>query len=343
MWEKLGLKTLGPSAGIAIGKWVYPLGIKGTLYGGWRYTPNDRREAISEEPYLGLRLEGMVNLNTFFLREITDPRFELNLTGGYQIGYLAHKGTGVYKKKIKLYHGPTLALQALYFVRPDLGLFAQARWGEEKYNQDMMDNSIEKRVMRNLGLELGVQYRRRYETIEKKQSRFAFSPYNFVSAQIGTNFPLHTHGVTKGVFLNELGQQFSISYGRRYSRVAAVRGTLEAGRYEYDNEKGTYPLTLAGDIMIDALSLAGRYNPERLVGVMPFLGLVFTHNELCEENNFGVQGGVNLQFRVNDEWCILGEGGLRLYKGQITPSSRVYTTARFSFVPNISVGAAYRF
>lgn len=343
VWDYMGMKTLGPTAGIAIGKWVYPLGIKGTLYGGWRYTPNDRRMAISEEPYLGLRLEGMVNLNTFFLREITDPRFELNLTGGYQIGYLAHKGTGVYKKKIKLYHGPTLALQALYFVRPDLGLFVQARWGEEKYNQDMMDNSIEKRVMRNLGLELGVQYRRRYETIEKKKSRYAFSPYNFVSAQIGTNFPLHTAGVTKGVFLNELGQQFSISYGRRYSRVAAVRGTLEAGRYGYDNEKGTYPLTLAGDFMIDALSLAGGYNPERLVGVMPFLGLVFTHNELCEENNFGVQGGVNLQFRVNDEWCILGEGGLRLYKGQITPSSRVYTTARFSFVPNISVGAAYRF
>lgn len=343
VWDYMGMKTTGPTAGLSIGKWMYPIGIKGTFYGGWRYTPNDRMLATSEEPYLGLRLEGMINLNTFFLKNITDPRFELNILGGYQIGGLAHKGTGVYKKKVKIYHGPTVALQALYFVKPDLGLFAQARWAEDKYNQDMADHSIEKRMIRNIGLEIGVQYRRRYEEIEKKQSNFSFKPYSFVSVKIGTNFPLHTANVGKGVFLNELGQQFSISYGRRYSRIAAVRGTLEAGRYGYEKEKGTYPLTVAADLMIDALSMAGGYNPERLVNALPFIGLLYTHNELGDENNFGIHAGVDLQFRINDEWSIVGEGALRMYKGQITPSSRIYTDARFSFVPNISIGAVYKF
>lgn len=343
VWNYMGMRTIGPTAGLAIGKWMYPIGIKGTFYGGWRYTPNDRMAATSEEPYLGLRIEGMINLNTFFLRNVIDPKFEINLTGGYQIGGLTHKGTGVYKKKVKVYHGPTVALQAVYFVRPDLGLLAQVRWAEDKYNQDMTDNTIEKRIMKNVGVEIGVQYRRRYEEIEKKQSKFSFKPYNFVSAQIGTNFPLHTSNVTKGVFLNELGQQLSISYGRRYSRIAAVRGTLEAGRYVFDEDNGTYPFTMAADIMIDALSLVGGYNPERLVNVLPFVGLIYTHNELGDENNFGIHTGIDLQFRINDEWSIIGEGALRMYKGQITPSSRVYTDARFSFVPNISIGAAYKF
>lgn len=334
-------KALGPTAGIAIGKWVYPLGIKASAFGGWGYTPNDTRKAVSEEPYLGLRLEAMVNLNSFFMSMDEAPRFELNASGGYDFGALAHKGS-LYSKKIRFFNGPTAALQALYFVRPDIGIFAQGRWSSNSYSQGFTDGRTENRVMRNLGLELGVQYRRRYEKVEEMHRRHAFEPYSFVSAQLGTNFPFHTAGVSKSVLLDELGQQFSITYGRRYSRIAAVRGMLEAARYGYARHSGTYPLTIGGDLMIDALAIIGGYNDERIVNIYPYGGVLYTHNETGDENNFGIRGGADLMFRVNRNWGIFLQGDVRMYKGQITPSARVYTSARLSLVPNMSVGLSYR-
>lgn len=197
--------------------------------------------------------------------------------------------------------------------------------------------------MKNVGLEFGVQYRRRYDKVEEMRRKYAFEPYNFVSVQVGTNFPFHTAGVTKNILLSELGQQFSISYGRRYSRIAAVRGTLEAARYGYNKDKGTYPLTIGADLMVDALAVIGGYNDERAVNIYPFAGLLYTHNELGDENNFGIHGGADLMFRIDEKWGIYLEGAVRMYKGQITPSSRVYTSAEVSFVPNMSIGINYKF
>ena len=197
--------------------------------------------------------------------------------------------------------------------------------------------------MKNVGLELGVQYRRRYDKVEEIKRKYAFEPYSFVSVQMGTNFPFHTAGVTKNIFLKELGQQFSISYGRRYSKIAALRGTLEAARYGYGKDKGTYPLTIGADLMVDALAVIGGYNDERTVNLYPFAGLLYTHNELGDENNFGIHGGADLAFRIDNKWGVYLEGAVRMYKGQITPSSRVYTSARVSFVPNMSIGVNYKF
>lgn len=342
VWSYMKMKALGPTAGVAVGKWAYPLGIKASLFGGWGYTPNDRRSAVSEEPYVGVRMEGMINLNSFFFNYDENPDFELNLSGGYDFGFLAHKGS-LYRKKLRVFHGPTAALQALYFVRPELGVFAQARWSQNKYSQSFVDGSIENRFMKNVGLELGVQYRRRNDKVEEMRRKHIFKPYSFVSAQVGTNFPFHTAGVTKQILLSELGQQFSISYGRRYSRIAAVRGTLEAARYGYNKDKGTYPLTIGADLMVDALAVIGGYNDERTVNIYPFTGLLYTHNELGDENNFGIHGGADLMFRIDEKWGIYLEGAVRMYKGQITPSSRVYTSAGVSFVPNMSIGINYKF
>lgn len=342
VWNYMKMKSLGPTAGVAVGKWIHPLGVKVSVFGGWAYVPNDRMNDTSEEPYGGIRLEGMLNLNSLFMHYGEDHKFELNLSGGLDLGFLAHKGS-LYSKKIRGFKGPTAALQALYLVRPDLGVFAQARWNGNKYSQGFVDGSVEHRQMKNVGLEFGVQYRRRYDKVEEMRRKYAFEPYNFVSVQVGTNFPFHTAGVTKNILLSELGQQFSISYGRRYSRTAAVRGTLEAARYGYNKDKGTYPLTIGADLMVDALALIGGYNDERAVNIYPFAGLLYTHNELGDENNFGIHGGADLMFRIDEKWGIYLEGAVRMYKGQITPSSRVYTSAEVSFVPNMSIGINYKF
>ena len=342
VWNYMKMKSLGPTAGVTVGKWIHPLGVKVSVFGGWAYVPNDRMNETSEEPYGGIRLEGMLNLNSLFMHYGEDHKFELNLSGGLDLGFLAHKGS-LYSKKICGFKGPTAALQALYLVRPDLGVFAQARWNGNKYSQGFVDGSVEHRQMKNVGLELGVQYRRRYDKVEKMRRKYAFEPYNFVSVQAGTNFPFHTAGVTKNILLSELGQQFSISYGRRYSRIAAVRGTLEAARYGYNKDKGTYPLTVGADLMVDALAVIGGYNDERTVNIYPFAGLLYTHNELGDEKNFGIHGGADLMFRIDEKWGIYLEGAVRMYKGQITPSARVYTSARVSFVPNMSIGVNYKF
>ena len=342
VWNYMKMKSLGPTAGVTVGKWIHPLGVKVSVFGGWAYVPNDRMNETSEEPYGGIRLEGMLNMNSLFMHYGEDHKFELNLSGGLDLGFLAHKGS-LYSKKICGFKGPTAALQALYLVRSDLGVFAQARWNGNKYSQGFVDGSVEHRQMKNVGLELGVQYRRRYDKVEKIRRKYAFEPYNFVSVQAGTNFPFHTAGVTKNILLSELGQQFSISYGRRYSRIAAVRGTLEAARYGYNKDKGTYPLTVGADLMVDALAVIGGYNDERTVNIYPFAGLLYTHNELGDENNFGIHGGTDLMFRIDEKWGIYLEGAVRMYKGQITPSARVYTSARVSFVPNMSIGVNYKF
>lgn len=338
----VGMKTLGPAAGVALGKWIYPFGVKVSAFGGWIYTPNDRRNAVSEEPYAGIRLEGMVNLNSLFFSYIEAPRFEINVSGGYNIGGLAHKGS-LYSKKFRIFQGPTAALQALYFVRPELGIFAQGRLSSNSYSQGFKSGKVENRIMRNLGLEVGVQYRRRYDRVEEMKRIHNFEPYSFVSAQLGTNFPLHTAGVNKSVLLDELGQQFAISYGRRYSSVAAVRGTLEAARYGFKRHQGTYPLTIGGDLMIDALAIIGGYNRDRIVNIYPFGGILYTHHEQGQQDYFGVQGGADVMFRVADKWGIYLQGAMRMYKGQITPSARIFTTSRLSLVPNISAGLCYEF
>lgn len=334
-WNSQKMRTLGPNAGISLGRWFYPIGIKATGFAGFRNVPGPNLKGSSEEPYAGVRLEGMVNLNTLFAGPKEDMKFEVNVTGGYEAGLLAHKGTGVYSKKIMLFKGPTASLQALYFVRPELGIFAQARWSKNIYTQNYTDGSAEERFMRNMGIELGVQYRRRYSKVQELKNKYAFEPYNFVFAQLGTNFPLHTSKISSGDF----GQQYAIGVGRRYSKIAAVRGTIEAARFG----TGAYPFTISGDLMIDALTAMGGYNPERTVSVLPFAGILYSHNEAADKNNFGINGGADLMFKISDLWNIYAEGAVRMYKGKIAKNARVYSRAGFSFVPNASIGVMYKF
>lgn len=95
--------------------------------------------------------------------------------------------------------------------------------------------------------------------------------------------------------------------------------------------------------MLDVLSVVGGYNPERLINIFPFAGILYTHNEKAEENNFGMRAGADLECKINDEWSVIGEFAMKAYKGAITTSSRLYTKGEFSLVPHLSLGVAYKF
>ena len=341
-WSSLKMKTLGPTAGLSLGKWLYPIGFRASMFAGFRYVPGPTTVGRSEEPFAGARLEGMINLNSFLNLDVTDPRFELNIAGGYELGLLAHRGGGVYASKIRPFHGPTVAIQPVFFIRPDWGVFAQARWSSSQYNQSFTDGRVEHRNMMNLNLEFGVQYRRRYEEMEKKKGLHKFEPYNFVSAQVGANFPLHNPGLSMSALMNALGQQFALSLGRRYSPYAAIRTSLEAARYK-GSKMSSYPLSVSADFMVDAVALSAGYNSERVVSFLPFAGIVYTHHETMEENYFGVQGGADLTFRINDKWGIFLEGAVRLYNGRITSLARPFTNRSYTLVPNGYAGVTYKF
>ena len=100
-------------------------------------------------------------------------------------------------------------------------VFGQARWSKSLYTQSFKNSAyVEDRFMQNLGIQLGVQYRRRTEDITNK---YLFTPYNFVSVAVGASYPTRTGEVQVKQMMKHLGQQLSVSYGCRWSRYLSVK------------------------------------------------------------------------------------------------------------------------
>lgn len=334
------LSLLGPSFGVAMGKWYAPLGIRGGFFGGFHHTVGDDQMHTTKEGYFGGRVEGLLNLNRLFNRRLTDPKLEVNLFGGYEVGFLAHRGMS-YDRKVRPFHGPTAGGQLVYAVNSRLGVFGQLRWSQSDYNQKFRNTSYsEDRRMQNIGVELGVQYRRRAEEITHK---YLFEPYNFASVAIGASYPTRTGETRVKNIMKHLGQQLSLSYGRRWSPYSSVRGTVEVGHLPYAASHHTFPLTLGMDYLVDLSALAAEYNPERICSVELFAGILYTHHQAAKKNYFGMQAGLKESFRVNDRWGIFLEEGLRTYKNAIIPGSRTVTNKSFSLMPLTNVGVNYYF
>lgn len=334
------LSPLGPAFGIAMGKWYAPLGVRGGLFAGFHKTLSDDQTYTLKEGYIGGRLEGLLNLNRLFNHHVTDPRLEANLFGGYELGFLAHRGEK-YDRKVRPFHGPTAGAQLVYAVNSRIGVFGQARWSKSLYTQSFKNSAyVEDRFMQNLGIELGVQYRRRTEDITNK---YLFTPYNFVSVAVGASYPTRTGEVQVKQMMKHLGQQLSVSYGRRWSRYSSVRGTVEMGHLPYAGGRHTYPLTLGVDYMADLSALAAEYNPERIFSVELFAGILYTHHKAAKKNYFGMQGGLKESFRINDRWGVFLEEGVRTYKNAIIPGARTLTDKNFSLMPFANMGVNYFF
>lgn len=336
------LEPVGPAMGIGIGKWFLPLGVRGTIFGGLHRTvPDDGKMDTRKEVYAGLRLEGMLNLNRLFNCGVTDPKLEVNLTGGVEVGGVAHRGK-TYAKKVRPFIGPTAGGQLLYAVNDRIGVFGQARWSRNNYTQTFVGGrKSQDRRMQNLSVEMGVQYRRRAEDVNKKD--VFFEPYNFASVAVGASYPMRSGDQNLKKMMHHLGQQFSLSYGRRYSQYASVRGNLEVGHLQYRRGGHTYPLTLGADYMVDFTALAAGYNRERICTVEGFAGILYTHHGAARKDYFGMQGGLKETFRVNDRWGIFAEEAMRVYKGAIIPGARTLTNGDFSLMPYANLGVSYIF
>ena len=334
------LAPLGPTMGLSIGKWYAPLGIRGTLFGGYHKTISDNGQAVNKEVYAGGRLEGLLNLNRLFNYEAVDPKLEVNLFGGYELGFLGHRGDS-YANKVRPFTGPTAGGQLVYAVTSRIGVFGQARWSRNNYTQTFVSGQSQDRRMQNLSIEMGVQYRRRAENIER--NKYWFEPYSFVSAAVGANYPMRVGEYRVENMVKHLGQQFSLSYGRRWSRYSSVRGTLETGHLPYAPGSHAYPITLGIDYMVDLSALAAEYNPERICSVELFGGILYTHHNAGQKDYFGMQGGLKESFRVNDRWGVFLEEALRVYKGKIIPGARGLTKKDFSMMPYANVGVNYYF
>lgn len=334
-----GLKPLGPSMAFSVGKWFMPLGVRGTFFTGYNHTwsPGDYKQ---KEVYGGLRVEALLNLNTLLTPSVEDPRLEVNLSAGYEVGALAHRYT-TYAKKIRLFDGPTGAVQLLYFVNEQIGVFGEARYRRDMYTQPFVNGTTQSRRQQNLGLMFGVQYRRRKADFDAKKGGFV--PYKFAYATLGTNFPMRTAGLDGKDLPGLLGQQIGIGLGKQYTPVSALRATVEVGRYAIDTNSGAYPLSVSADYMFNLTNMIGNYSDTRIFDLNAFAGLVYTHIDTEKKNYLGVQGGAQQSFKLNDQWGLFLEEKVQAYKGRITPTAREYTSGRFSFVPSISIGTSYRF
>lgn len=330
------LDPIGPVMGISMGKWFLPLGVRGTLFAGIHNTIPDQGTEKRKESYGGFRLEGMVNLNRLFSSKVTDPKLEVNVMGGFEAGFVAHRGE-TYARKIRPFTGPTVGGQLVYAVNENIGVFGQARWSRNDYTQSFMHSKVvSERRMQNLSVELGVQYRRREECIN--HNKYLFEPYNFVSVGMGANYPMRTGDKQLKTMMKHLGQQFYVGYGRRWSKYSSVRGYMEVAHYPYAISKHVYPITLGADYLVDLSALAAEYNPERVFTVEGLAGILYTHHGAAQKDYFGMQAGLKETVRVNDRWGIFAEEVMRAYKGAIIPGARTLTNAGFSLLPYANLG-----
>lgn len=329
------LEPVGPVMGISMGKWFLPFGVRGTLFAGYHQTISDKGGGKIKEAYGGARLEGLVNLNRLFNDRITDPRLEVNVMGGFEVGAVAHRGS-TYARKIRPFAGPTLGGQLVYAVNDHIGVFGQARWSKNKYTQNFLNGSSSKRTMQNLSLEMGVQYRRREECITP--NKYLFEPYNFLSIGMGANYPMRTGDQQLQTIMKHLGQQFYVGYGRRWSQYSSVRGYVEMAHYPYAAGRHVYPVTLGADYLVDLSALAAGYNPERIFMMEALAGILYTHHDAAQKDYFGVQAGLKETVRINDRWGIFAEEIIRMYKGAIIPGARTMTDKKFSFLPYANLG-----
>lgn len=329
------LEPVGPVMGISMGKWFLPFGVRGTLFAGIHNTLPDQGSGKRKEAYGGIRLEGMVNLNRLFDDRVTDPRLEVNLMGGAEAGFVAHRGA-TYARKVRPFTGPTAGGQLVYAVNDHIGVFGQARWSKNNYTQNFLHGTSNKRRMQNLSIEMGVQYRRREECITRHQ--YLFEPYNFVSVGMGANYPMRTGDQQLKAMMKHLGQQFYVGYGRRWSKYSSVRGYIEMAHYPYSVSKHVYPFTLGADYLVDLSTLAAAYNPERIFTVEGLAGILYTHHGTAQKDYFGVQAGLKETVRINDQWGVFAEEVLRGYKGAITPGARTLTEKGISLLPYANLG-----
>ena len=329
------LEPVGPVMGISMGKWFLPFGIRGTLFAGVHNTLSEKGTEKIKEGYGGVRLEAMVNLNRLFDDRVTDPRLEVNLMGGAEAGFVAHRGA-TYARKVRPFTGPTLGGQLVYAVNDHIGVFGQARWSKNSYTQNFLHGTSSKRRMQNLSIEMGVQYRRREECITRHQ--YLFEPYNFVSVGMGANYPMRTGDQQLKAMMKHLGQQFYVGYGRRWSKYSSVRGYIEMAHYPYSVSKHVYPFTLGADYLVDLSTLAATYNPERIFTVEGLAGILYTHHGTAQKDYFGVQAGLKETVRINDQWGVFAEEVLRGYKGAITPGARTLTEKGISLLPYANLG-----
>ena len=97
------------------------------------------------------------------------------------------------------------------------------------------------------------------------------------------------------------------------------------------------------DYMLNLTNMIGNYNENRIFDLSAFAGIIYTHHEMEDKNYFGIQGGLQQSFKLNDRWNIFAEEYLRGYNGKITPSARAYTSGEYTFVLGASIGTSYRF
>lgn len=332
------VRPLGPTASLSLGKWFMPLGVRATAFGGLHFTDNP--EGLkSKELYAGGRVEALLNLNTLLKPSVTDPRVELNLAAGYELGAVAHRSPQ-YAKKFRWTSGPTGAVQLVYFVTEQIGVFGEGRYSLSNYTQPYENGEVYDRRMHNLSAVFGVQYRRRKARFDEK--RGLFEPYNFVYASLGSNFPVRTSGISLKKWRNWAGQQASLGIGRQYSAFSGVRASIEVGRWA-DPKLVAYPLTLSADYLLNITNMIGNYNPDRIFDLNAFVGVAYTHHDLEKKHYGALEGGLLQEFKISDSWSIYAEEYARMYKGRITPSARVFTSNEVSLLLGGNLGLKYRF
>ena len=348
------LKPLGPVAGMSLGKWFLPFGVRTTVFSGFHHVPSPDKKNTSEEVYAGLRFEAMVNFNNLFRHSVTRPVVEINGAVGIEGGMLAHKPGNRYADGYKPFYGLTSALQAVVPLTDNYGVFIQGRYSPSTFRQTYKSGSTWNSSMYNYGVEIGMQYRRRESGDHFHQP---FSPYNFVSGSVGTNFVYNTstmHALTDIFHDHRLGIHYTLSVGRRLTRYSTLRASVDTGRFPISGQYRTAkPISFSADYMFDMTTLFRGYREDRLFTVHPFVGLVYTHTDrttyggeryrpTSKGNYYALQLGLNQDFRINSRCGVFMEETLRTYKDEVLPGARLFTKFNLSAILNANVGFRWK-
>ncbi len=203
----------------------------------------------------------------------------------------------------------------------------------------------------SLGMEYGTVP---YEERKKQQSFFAtFTPELSFYASAGTNYMFErgsyngdtqfNKALTIGVEYqpySKVGARFSLDYSNyAFNVVQGYRETAQGGVYDYTGLWHKNYNTLSGilDLKLDLSNIFGGYVPDRKWSSAIYLGPILskhlkssaelhkdelrlpgstisTYDKASDELFFGLHTAFNAGYRINDNWGIYGEMGLKVYK-----------------------------
>ena len=302
--------------------------------------------------YYGLRLEGMYNINSFLWPSKKDNRFEVNVMGGVEIGqtwrsldlgYVGYTGSydewinnnetavipgiekdpefnifGSKNRELKGFTGFTGAIQAKYYVTPNIGFFIEPRLERLSYTEKGFSHDTKANLW---SARIGMEIRRRNDVWEDlKPRRNQFHPYFFVGEDVGMSWNVQRFNGSD--FWDTSDYTIGLDFGRVFTPYSTARigfnyeglrtNQLKEGIRADKSPALTGAFSVYADYMFHMTNFLMGFNPARRGDLQAFAGPVWQHNGLTG-SAFGAEAGLYASYKASGKIDMYFQPRLRVF------------------------------